>query len=108
MAKKHRNLIGLITDDANMREALRLTSRGKRLTPGYLEYSEYAALNLRQLADAMRDGCYRPGRPNEFRIFDPKERLISALPFEDRIAQQALCTIIGPIFEAMLLPRSLT
>ncbi|MBV5271166.1 MAG: group II intron reverse transcriptase domain-containing protein, partial [Afipia sp.] len=45
-------------------------------------------------------------RPNEFRIFDPKERLISALPFEDRVAQQALCTIIGPIFEATLLPRS--
>ena len=106
MAKKHRNLIGLITNDANMYEALRLTSRGKRLTPGYLEYSEYAALNLRHLADAMRDGSYQPGRPNEFRIFDPKERLISAMPFEDRVAQQALCTIIGPIFEATLLPRS--
>lgn len=106
MAKKHRNLIDAITNDANMRRALRLTSRGKRLTPGYLEYNEYAALNLHLLAASMHDGSYRPGEPNEFRIFDPKERLISALPFEDRVAQQALATIIAPIFEATLLPRS--
>ena len=106
MAKKYRNLIGQITDEANMREALRLTARGKRLTPGYLEYSEYSTLNLHQLAARMCDGSYRPGRPNDFRIFDPKERLISALPFEDRVAQQALATVIGPIFEATLLPRS--
>lgn len=106
MAAKHRNLIGRITADANMRRALQLTSRGKRMTPGHLEFKEYAALNLHDLAQAMRDGTYQPGSPQEFRIFDPKERLISALPFEDRVAQHALCAIIGPIFEATLLPRS--
>lgn len=105
MARKFRNIIGPITDDANMREALRLTARGKRLTPGYLEFKEYAALNLQMLAGAMRDGTYRPGRPQEFRIFDPKERLISALPFEDRVAQQAVAAVIAPIFDVTLLPR---
>lgn len=106
MSRKFRNLIGPITDDANMRQALRLTARGKRLTPGYLDYMEYSALNLHQLAGAMRDGSYQPGQPHEFRIFDPKERLISALPFEDRVAQQAVAAIIAPIFDATLLPRS--
>ncbi len=106
MARKYRNLIGPITADANMREALRLTARGKRLTPGYLEFKEYSALNLHLLADAMRDGSYQPGEPREFRIYDPKERLISALPFADRVAQQAVAAIIGPIFDATLLPRS--
>lgn len=106
MGRKFRNLIDPITDDANMRRAFRLTSRSKRLTPGYLEFKEYSVLNLEDLAAAMRDGSYRPGAPQEFRIYDPKERLISALPFEDRIAQHALCAVIGPIFEATLLPRS--
>ncbi len=54
----------------------------------------------------MRDGGYRPGEPHEFRIYDPKERLISALPFVDRVAQQALCAVIGPIFEKTYLPGS--
>lgn len=106
MALKYRNLIARITSDTNMREALRLTSRGKRLTPGHLEFKEYAALNLQALASAMADGSYRSGKPQEFRIFDPKERLISALPFEDRIVQQAVSIVIGPIFEKTLLPRS--
>jgi len=105
MAKKYRNLIGPITADANMREALRLTARGKRLTPAYLEFKEYSVLNLHLLAAAMRDGTYRQGQPNEFRIYDPKERLICALPFEDRVAQQAVARIIAPIFDTTLLPR---
>ncbi len=106
MAKKYRNLIDAITADANMRHAFRITSLGKRLTPGFLEFKEYAGINLQDLATSMRDGTYKPGTPHEFRIFDPKERMISALPFEDRVAQHALCSIIGPIFEATLLPRS--
>jgi retron-type reverse transcriptase len=106
MAKKFRNLIGDITSDANMRQAFRLTSRGKRLTAGYLEFKEFSILNLEDLASTMRDGTYRPGAAQEFRIYDPKERLISALPFEDRVAQHAVCAVIGPIFEATLLPRT--
>jgi len=106
MARKHRNLIEPITADTNMRAALRLTARGKRLTPGYLEFREYAPLNLHMLAARMRDGSYRPGTAHEFRIFDPKERLITALPFEDRVAQQAVSLVIAPIFDATLLPRS--
>ncbi len=105
MAKRYRNLIGKITAPATMARAYRLTSRGKRLTAGYLEFKEYDALNLAQLAEEMARGSYRPGRPGEFYVFDPKRRLISALPFRDRVAQQALCLIIAPIFDRALLPR---
>jgi len=90
MAKRYRNLIGKITAPETMREAYRLTARGKRLTAGYLDFKEFDALNLAELAGAMRDGCYAPGKPNEFYIHDPKRRLISALPFRDRVVQQAL------------------
>lgn len=106
MAKKYRNLIDTITADATMREAYRLTARGKRLTPGFLEFKEFSALNLETLAASMRDGSYRPGKPVEFQIYDPKLRTISALPFVDRVAQHALCMVIAPIFDATLLPRT--
>lgn len=106
MARKHRNLIDIITDDATMLEAYRLTARGKRLTPGFLEFKEFSALNLHNLAAAMRDGTYSQGAPREFQIYDPKLRLISALPFADRVAQHALCLVIGPIFDATLLPHT--
>lgn len=89
-----------------MREAQRLTARGKRLTPGYLEFKEYRALNLGTLGFEMATGAYVAGEPHEFHIFDPKLRLISALPFRDRVAQQALCLVIAPLFDRMLLPRT--
>lgn len=106
MARKHRNLIQSITADATMREAYRLTARGRRLSPGYLEFKEFSILNLEDLAADMRCGTYVQGEPREFQIFDPKLRTISALPFRDRVAQHALCAVIGPIFDATLLPRT--
>ncbi|RVD18431.1 MAG: Retron-type reverse transcriptase [Mesorhizobium sp.] len=106
MGKKHRNLIGAITADATMLEALRLTSRGKRLTPARLEFKEFSILNLERLASDMASGAYIQGEPHQFNIFDPKLRTISALPFRDRIAQHALFKIIAPIFDATLLPRT--
>lgn len=106
MGKHYRNLIDRITSDVNMLEAYRLTARGKRLTGGYLDFKEFSALNLAQLAHEMRTGAYRQGTPHEFLVFDPKRRLISALPFRDRIAQQALCLVIGPIFDKAMLPRA--
>ncbi|MFA5897894.1 MAG: reverse transcriptase/maturase family protein [Hyphomicrobium sp.] len=106
MAKHYRNLIGRITAADTMREAYRLTSLGKRLTPARLEFKEYDALNLGTLSVDMATGAYVQGTPHEFQIFDPKLRTISALPFRDRVAQQALCIVIGPIFEHTLLPRT--
>ena len=106
MTKRCRNLIGQIVSPQNMREAYRLVARGKRMSGGYLDFKEYDGLNLPVLAEHMPAGHYHPGAPSEFHVFDPKKRLISALPFRDRVAQQALCLVIGPIFEATLLPRA--
>lgn len=106
MGERYRNLIGLITSPDTIRRAYRLTARGKRLTAGFLDFKEYDALNLDTLARDMADGTYVPGAPHEFFILDPKRRLISALPFRDRVAQQALCMVVSPIFDRALLPRT--
>lgn len=106
MGKKHRNLIGQIVCERNLRRAYLQTARGKRRSFGYLEFKEYAELNLSLLEQEIRDGSYAPGAPREFLIYEPKARLISALPFRDRVAQHALVNVIGPIFEATLLPRT--
>ncbi|HEY0300668.1 MAG TPA: reverse transcriptase/maturase family protein, partial [Rhizomicrobium sp.] len=106
MTKRYRNLIGRITAADTLRAAYRLTAQGKRMTPGFLRFKEEDAFNLDTLAREMADGSYTPGAPHEFFILDPKRRLISALPFRDRVAQQALCLIIGPVFDRALLPRA--
>lgn len=106
MTRRYRNLISPITSPCTMERAYRLTAACKRLTSGYLEFKEFSALNLADLARDMREGRYVSGEPRQFHVFDPKKRLISALPFRDRVAQQALCLIIAPIFDHALLPRA--
>lgn len=105
MSKRYRNLIGHITSPRTMEAAYRMTSAGKRLTSGYLAFKEYDAINIADLARDIASGGYVQGEPNNFYVLDPKRRLISALPFRDRIAQQALCMVIAPIFDRALLPR---
>ena len=106
MTKRYRNLIGKITAHDTMQRAYRLTARGKRLTAGYLDFKECDAFNLALLAAEMADGSYEQGEPSTFFVLDPKRRLISALLFRDRVAQQALCLVLAPIFDRALLPRS--
>jgi retron-type reverse transcriptase len=99
MGTKHRNLMPLIVAPDNMRRAYRQTAKGKRRTPGYLEFKEHAEANLARLADDMAAGRYQRGDYREFTIREPKPRRIMALPFRDRLAQHALCNVIEPIFE---------
>jgi hypothetical protein len=106
MAKKYRNLIGPICAPDNMRAALARTARGKRMSQSYLEFKEFAEVELEVLAADMLTGRYRPDPPHVFTVHEPKVRLITAQSFRDRVAQQALVAIIGPIFEATLLPRA--
>ena len=104
MPKKHRNLIDRITSIENLRDAYVKTSKGKKMTYGYLQFKEYAEANLLLIQEELQDGAYAIGPYRNFTIFEPKPRLISALDFKDRLVQHALCNVITPIFEATLLP----
>lgn len=104
MGKKYKHLIEQIADIDNLRLAYQRTSAGKRLTWGYLEFKEYAEMNLALLREEILAGTWVQGGFREFTVFEPKARTISALEFKDRVAQHALVAIIGPIFEATLLP----
>jgi retron-type reverse transcriptase len=104
VGKKYKHLIEQVADIDNLRHAFAKTSAGKRLTWGYLEFKEYAELNLAQLHEEILAGTWKQGVFRQFTVYEPKPRIISALEFKDRVAQHALVNIIGPIFEATLLP----
>ena len=76
-----------------MAEAYRKTCLGKRDTFSFLEFKEYAELNLTRLREQIADGCYIQSPFREFWVFEPKPRLITALTFADRVAQHALMNV---------------
>ena len=54
----------------------------------------------------LRDGNYVAGAYRTFRIHDPKERLISAAPYRDRVVHHAVCQVLEPIFEPTFISDS--
>ncbi len=68
------------------------------------EFNQEAA--LAQLQADLLEKRYQPGAYNSFYVHDPKQRLISAAPFRDRVVHHALCRVIEPIFEARFIHDS--
>ena len=104
MGKKHKHLFEKIITKDNFQNAYYKTRKGKRKSLSYLEFKEYAQYNLEALRQEVADGGYVRSPFRNFYIHDPKLRLISGLPFRDRIVQHAINNIIEPIYEKTFLP----
>lgn len=104
MGRKYKRLFDQIVSKDNFQDAYLKTRKGKRKSLSYLEFKEYAQLNLEELRQEVADGAYVRADFRNFYIFDPKLRLISGLPFRDRIVQHALNNVIEPIYERTFLP----
>lgn len=55
--------------------------------------------NLIHIQNQLVWKTYKTGRYRQFYIYEPKKRVIMALPFYDRVVHHALCNVIEPIFE---------
>lgn len=77
--------------------------KGKRQNANVAAFEVNLEYELFQLLEELKKGSYRPGGYTTFKIFDPKERMISAAPFRDRVVHHSLCNIIEPIFEPVLI-----
>lgn len=106
MGQRHRNLIARIAAPENLLNAYHKASKGRRSSSGYLNFKEYESAWLAKLRNDILSYTYQPGTPREFWVYEPKPRPITAAPFQDRVVQHALCNVIGPIFEAGMLPQA--
>ena len=97
--KTHKHLYSRITDFGNLHQAFKNAARGKRSRPDVAAFEFNLERNLLDLQAELQTQTYKPGPYYNFRIYDPKPRLISAAPFRDRVVHHALCQIIEPLFE---------
>ena len=104
--KTFKHLYPLITDFENLRCAFKNAARGKRGRPDVAAFEYDLEKNLLVLQEELQAQTYTPGPYYNFRINDPKPRLISAAPFRDRVVHHALCNVIEPIFEQRFIDDS--
>ncbi len=97
--KRYTGLYAQIYDFANLERAYRKASRGKRYRNEVLRYSANLEENLINLQNHLIYHTYRQGERRTFKVIEPKARIISAVPFRDRVAQHAINNIIEPLFD---------
>jgi RNA-directed DNA polymerase len=83
----------------NLWLAARRAARGKRTRASTAEWLENLEVNTLELSQELEAGRWLPSGYRTFLITDPKERLICAAPFADRVVHQAVVQILEPLFE---------
>lgn len=97
--KTYKNLYPNITSFTNLFLAAQNAQKGKTRYPEVSQFNFRLEENLFQLKEELETKTYQPGTYRAFMISEPKERLISASPYRDRVVHHALCNIIAPLFE---------
>jgi RNA-directed DNA polymerase len=103
-----RHLLDLETVAAyqNLAEAAYRAGRGKRHRPEVITFFADFDQNLAALRTDLLTGRAPYGRYRSFTIHDPKERIIHAACFADRVLHHALMIHLGPLLERALIDQT--
>src|SRR5690554_4538522 len=89
-----------ITSKENFDEAFRKTQLGApKYKPDAIRFTENQTVNLARLRQLVISGEYQPGEYLEFSVFEPKERVIYAPRYKDKIVQHAANNVLRDFYE---------
>lgn len=95
-------LFDRITDFDNIRLAWLKARRGKGWTFSVRRFSRDVNGALDRIRCRLLSEYPAWGKYRQFTITDPKERVISAAPFEDRVMHHAIMNVLEPVFERQM------
>lgn len=101
--KRHGNLFDRIVDYDNLHAAYKKASKTRRYKWDVLRFSERLEENLIEMQNELIWNQYQPSRYKVFTIFEPKERLIYAAAFRDRVLHHAIMNILEPIWDSLMI-----
>jgi retron-type reverse transcriptase len=99
MSKQIKNVYDSICSYDSLHQAYLNARRNKRYRDEVLEFTFDLEENLMELSEELKNHTYRIGGYREFYVYEPKQRLIMALPFRDRVVQWAVYQAINPVFD---------
>src|SRR5574344_1066149 len=97
--KRENNLISMIADPDNLRLAFWKARKAKEGKMEVAEYRKFLDKNLLSLCNEVLSGNVQVGQYHYFTIYDPKERLICAASFKERVLHHAIMNLCHSNFE---------
>lgn len=104
--KSYGQLWDRIVSDDNLHEAWRRFRRHHASQRPVVFFAADLERNLAAIGRALREGTWRPGAYHQFKIYEPKPRLISCVSVGDRLVHHALCNVIAPLMERRFIART--
>ncbi len=101
--KRKGYLIDKITDLNNLYLAYYKASKSKKNKKDVKNYAKNLYENLKKLQNQITTGNIEVGNYNYFTIYEPKERLICAASFAERVLHHAIINICHQYFENQLI-----
>ncbi|HOH28800.1 MAG TPA: RNA-directed DNA polymerase [Candidatus Hydrogenedentes bacterium] len=98
--KRFGNLMEQIADRDNLLLAFWKAQRGKRAQTDTIRFRAHLEGELARLRSALLAGPLDLGPYRSFTVHDPKERVICAAPFADRVLHHAMMNVCHASFEA--------
>ncbi len=83
----------------NADTSFRQAAKNKRFNEEVLAFFMSKEDELFRACEELENLNYKQGDYTIFKVWEPKERLIMALPFYDRVVQHMIVNAIGPVFE---------
>ena len=88
----------------NLYKAHTIARRGKRNTREVIEFEMNLSENLTELSESLKAGTYRMSGYYSFMVHDPKDRVIHALHYRDRVVQHCVCDeVLAPTLDRKLI-----
>ncbi len=104
--KRAGNLIEHIADIGNLYYAFYKAKKGKHSKKDVLAFQRNLDENILLLRSQILNGNVDVGDYHFFTIYDPKQRVISAAPFEQRVLHHAIMNVCHSYFERHLIDDS--
>lgn len=101
--KRAAHLVEQIASCENLRLAFYKASKTKQAKLEVLRFRNNLDENLQKLSQQILSGDVSVGKYHTFKIFDPKERIICAAAFDERVLHHAIMNVCHPYFERHLI-----
>lgn len=100
---RHITLLEAMGDYGNVQKAYNKARKCKRHRKDVLIFTKDKEENLDKVREDIINLAYEPSKYHYFKVYEPKERQIMALPFYDRVVQHAINNVLEPIKDAGVL-----
>ena len=87
-----------VVDFGNMYKAYRKSKCGKGFKKSSARFNIMALDGVNTLIEQLKSKTYRVSKYTEFKVYEPKERIIKTTSFKDKVVQHSLC-------DNVILPR---